>query len=228
MVDVVLPTLNEARALPWVLGRMPVGFRPIVVDNGSTDGSAEVARALGAYVVPEPQRGFGAACWSGLQASTSTVVAFMDADASLDPGDLMVVCAPVLQGRTDLMLGARKAAPGAWPWPARQANRLVASRIRRQTGTAVSDLGPMRAVERQRLVNLGMTDRGFGWPLEMVLKAAAAGWRVDERPVPYHPRVGRSKVSGTIGGSLRAVRDMRRVFRDHERVPSSNVGQASS
>jgi glycosyltransferase involved in cell wall biosynthesis len=126
VVDVILPVLDEAAALPWVLGRMPAGHRPIVVDNGSRDGSAEVARALGASVVIESARGFGAACWTGLRATSAEVVCFMDADASLDPRDLPLVLAPLIAGRADLVLGARIARRGAWPAHARLANRLVA------------------------------------------------------------------------------------------------------
>ena len=193
---------------------MPPGYHPIVVDNGSTDGSAAIAREHGAQVVLEPRRGFGAACYAGLLASTTPVVAFMDADASLNPEDLDVVCAPVLDGTADLLMGAREAEAGAWPWHARQANRLLARKISRRTGSPISDLGPMRAVNRQRLLDLKMTDRGFGWPLEMVLKGALQGWRIEERSVPYLPRIGRSKVSGTVRGTLRAGRDMGRILRE--------------
>jgi len=212
IVDVVLPTLDEAAALPWVLTRMPSAYRAIVVDNGSTDGSADIARAHGAVVVVEPRRGFGAACYAGLMATNSPVVAFMDADASLDPLDLDVLCAPVLRGDADLVLGARTAEGGAWPWHARLANRWLAAQIRGRTEVAVTDLGPMRAVDRQMLIGLAMADRGFAWPLEMVLKAAAAGLRIEERPVGYRPRIGRSKVTGTVRGTLRAGRDMSRLL----------------
>lgn len=212
IVDVVLPTLDEAGALPWVLTRMPVGYRAIVVDNGSTDGSADVARAHGAVVVVEPRRGFGAACYAGLIATSSPVVAFMDADASLDPLDLDVLCAPVLDRSADLLLGSRTADPGAWPWHARLANRWLAAQIRSRTGVAITDLGPMRAVNREMLMGLAMADRGFAWPLEMVLKAAAAGFRIEERPVGYRPRIGRSKVTGTVRGTLRAGRDLSRLL----------------
>lgn len=214
-VDVVLPVLDEAGALPWVLTRMPDGFRPIVVDNGSTDGSADVARSLGARVVPEPDRGFGAACYAGLLAATAPVVAFLDADASLDPIDLPVVCGPVLDGRADLVLGRRVAAPGAMPWHATAANRYLAYRVRRDSDVPLRDLGPMRAAPREALLALGLRDRRFGWPLEMVLRAARGGWRIEERPVPYRPRIGRSKVSGTVRGSARAARDMSRLLREY-------------
>ncbi|WP_440104718.1 glycosyltransferase family 2 protein [Streptosporangium sp. H16] len=209
-IDVVLPCLNEEAALSWVLDRMPRGHRPIVVDNGSTDGSAGVAAAYGATVVSEPRRGFGAACHAGLLAATTEVVCFMDADASLDPGQLPRVTGPVLAGESDLVLGRRR--PHAGPVHARVANAVLAARLRRRTGAPLRDLGPMRACRRAELVELGLTDRRFGYPLEMVLRAAAAGWRITEADVDYLPRVGRSKVTGTVRGTLRAIADMRRVM----------------
>jgi glycosyltransferase involved in cell wall biosynthesis len=212
VVDVILPVLDEAGALPWVLGRMPAGHRAIVVDNGSRDGSADVARRLGALVVAEPARGFGAACWTGLRAATADVVCFMDADASLDPRDVPCVCAPVLEGRADLVLGARSAERGAWPPHARLANRVLARALRRRSGALLTDLGPMRAAPRSALLGLGIRDRRFGWPLEMVLRAAAAGWRIEEVTVAYRPRVVRSKVTGTVRGTARTIGDMARVL----------------
>jgi glycosyltransferase involved in cell wall biosynthesis len=209
MPEVVLPVLDEARAIPWVLGRMPPGFRPIVVDNGSTDGSAEVAAALGARVVIEPRRGFGAACHAGLLAARDELVCFMDCDATLDPRELVDVVAPVRAGDADLVLGARR---GAWSPHARLANVVLARQVRRRTGVVVHDLGPMRAMRRTMVMDLGLEDRRFGWPLEMVVRAAAEGWRIEERPVGYLPRVGRSKVTGTVRGTARTVRDMRRVL----------------
>jgi glycosyltransferase involved in cell wall biosynthesis len=212
-IDVVVPVLDEAEALPWVLGRLPHGYRPLVVDNGSTDGSGDVARDLGATVVVEPQRGFGAACAAGLAVASAPVVAFCDADGSLDPGELPLVVAPVCAKTADLVLGARRpATPGALPPHARLANRYLARRIRRASGAALTDLGPMRAARRDDLTALGIADRRFGWPLEMVLRAAAAGWRIAEIPVAYGPRIGRSKVTGTVRGTARAVRDMRRTL----------------
>ena len=211
--DVVLPVLDEAAALPGVLARIPAGYRPLVVDNGSTDGSAGVARSLGADVISEPRRGFGAACFAGLAAATDDVVCFMDCDGSLDPAELSAVAAPVMEGRADLVLGARRAERGAWPLHARLGNRLVAMEVRRRTGVTLADLGPMRAARREALLDLGITDRRFGWPLEMVLRAGRAGWRITEVPVGYHPRLGRSKVTGTVQGTLRTVRDMGRVLR---------------
>jgi glycosyltransferase involved in cell wall biosynthesis len=212
-IDIVFPVLDEAAALPWVLGRVPAGYRPIVVDNGSTDGSATVAADLGAVVVREPRRGFGAACAAGLAAATATVVAFCDADASLDPADLPRVCAPVADGEADLVLGARvPVGRGAWPARARLANRYLARRVRRIAAAPLRDIGPMRAARRADLAELGIIDRRFGWPLEMVLRAAHAGWRIAEVPVPYAPRTGRSKVTGTLRGTARAVRDMAAVL----------------
>ncbi len=212
MVDVILPVLDEVAALPAVLAAMPAGHRPIVVDNGSTDGSAAVARAAGALVVAEPARGFGAACWTGLRAATADVVCFMDGDGSLDPLDLPLVSDPVGEGGADLVLGARRATAGAWPAHARVANRVLALELRRRGGVALTDLGPMRATRRVALLELGIADRRFGWPLEMVLRAARAGWRIEEVAVAYRPRVGRSKVTGTVRGTARAVRDMARVL----------------
>jgi glycosyltransferase involved in cell wall biosynthesis len=213
VIDVVLPVLNESRALPWVLERMPESFRPIVVDNGSTDGSARIARALGTRVVGEPTLGFGAACLAGLSASATDVVCFMDCDGSLDPFDLPAVSKPVVSGIADLVLGTRIPEPRAWPLHARVANRLLAAEVTRRTGVYVNDIGPMRAARRLSLIRLGLEDKRFGWPLEMVLRAAGERWTVIEVPVVYRRRTGRSKVSGTVRGTARAVRDMSRVLR---------------
>jgi dTDP-L-rhamnose 4-epimerase len=212
MPDVILPVLDEADALPWVLARMPAGFAPIVVDNGSTDGSAQVAAALGARVVHEPLRGFGAACHAGLAAATAPVVCFMDCDASLDPAELPALVAALEDG-ADLALGARRPVTrAAWPPHARTANAILARSVRRRTGIALRDLGPMRAAWRDKMMDLRLEDRRFGWPLEMVVRAAEAGWRIEELPVAYRPRVGRSKVTGTVRGTARTIRDMRRVL----------------
>ncbi len=213
MPDVILPVLNEAEALPWVLGRMPAGYRPIVADNVSTDGSGDIARGLGAMVVTEQERGFGSACFAGLRVATDEVVCFMDCDGSLDPRDLPSVADPVIAGEADLVLGRRVPERGAWPLHARLANRFLAWEVRRRTGGVLRDVGPMRAARREPLLGLGIRDRRFGWPLEMVLLAAEAGWRTGEVPVPYGARSGRSKVTGTIRGTLRATRDMSKALR---------------
>ena len=212
-VDVILPCLNEAAALPGLLTRMPAGYRPVVADNGSTDGSAGIAASYGAVVVNVPQRGFGAAVHAGLLATSSDIVCVMDADGSLDPLDLSAVVSPLLDGTVDLMLGRR--APqgaGAWPLHARIGNAVLSAELRRRAGVPLHDLGPMRAFRREALLGLGIADRRFGYPLEMVMRAAAAGWRIAEVPVPYYPRSGKSKVTGTVRGTIKAVRDMRRVL----------------
>lgn len=212
-VDLVLPCLNEAAALPWVLGRLPAGVRAVVVDNGSTDDSAELAVRLGALVVPCEIRGYGAACHAGLEASTAPVVAFLDADASLDPLQLVRVTAPVLAGEVDLMLGRRRPiSRQAWPWHLRLANAELSRRIRRRTAVRLHDLGPMRAARREALLELALADRRSGYPLETVVKAADAGWRIAEVDVDYLPRWGRSKVTGTPLGAARAVKDMTKVL----------------
>jgi glycosyltransferase involved in cell wall biosynthesis len=214
VVEVILPVLDEAEALPVVVAAFPTGFEPLVVDNGSGDGSAWVARRLGARVVSEPRRGFGAACVAGLEAARSELVCFMDCDGSLDPRELPAVADPVTVGAVDLCLGARRATRGAWPLHARLANRALALQLRRRVGAPLTDLGPMRCAPREPLLALGLRDRAFGWPLEMVLRAAGAGWRIGEVPVAYGPRAGgHSKVSGTVTGSLRAVREMSALLR---------------
>ncbi len=213
MIDVVLPVLDEAAVLTRVVESLPKGYRAVVVDNGSTDDSAAVAARAGALVISEPTRGFGGACWAGLQAATSEVVCFMDCDGSLDGRDLVRVTGPVLAGESDLVLGARVASRGAWPIHARLGNRVLASQIRRRTGLVVRDLGPMRAASRTGLLGLGIADRRFGWPLEMVVLAHRAGWRITEVDVLYEARVGKSKVTGTVRGTARTVRDMSAVLR---------------
>ncbi|MEX2288706.1 MAG: glycosyltransferase family 2 protein [Mycobacteriales bacterium] len=217
MPDVVLPCLDEAAALPWVLTRMPAGYRPIVADNDSSDGSAQVAEGHGARVVQARPRGFGAACHAGLLAADDPdgMVCFLDADGSFDPQQLPRVVAPLLTDTADLVLGRRRTASlRDWPLHARLGNREVARRLARRTGLQISDLGPMRACRREPLLALGLQDRRFGYPLEMVTRAVAAGWRVVEVDVDYLPRTGRSKVTGTVGGTVRAVRDMSRVLRE--------------
>jgi glycosyltransferase involved in cell wall biosynthesis len=217
MTDVVLPCLNEAAALPYVLSRIPAGYRAVVADNGSTDGSAEVAARLGARVVSVPRRGFGAAVHAGVLAADPAdgVVCVMDADGSFDPAQLPRVADPVRAGAVRLAVGRRRpAARGAWPAHAQLGNAVLAWRLRRTTGLRLHDIGPMRAARRDDLLALDLRDRRFGYPLEMLVRAAGAGWSVAEVDVDYFPRAAgtRSKVTGTVRGTARAVRDMSRVL----------------
>lgn len=218
MPDVIMPALNEAAALRQLLPQMPAGYRAIVVDNASTDGTASTAEELGALVIHEPVRGFGAACFAGLMAAEAEVVCFMDADGSLLPSQLPLVAGPVVAGTADLVMGARvPTGGGAWPIHLRAANRYLAWQVARASGAHISDLGPMRAARRESLIALELQDRRFGWPLEMVLAAASAGWNIAEVPVDYHARVGKSKVTGTLPGLLRTVRDMQAWLRHYTR-----------
>ncbi|WP_203993292.1 glycosyltransferase family 2 protein [Virgisporangium aurantiacum] len=216
MTAVVLPCRNEAPALPDLLPRIPAGYRVIVADNGSTDGSADVARALGAEVVTVPQPGYGAAVHAGLLATEPAdgVVCVMDADGSFDPADLRRVAAPVLAGDARLVVGRRRpTVRSAWPLHARLGNAVLARRVRASTGLAVHDIGPIRAATRADLLALDVLDRRFGYPLELLLRAGRAGWSVVEIDVAYHPRAAgtRSKVTGSVLGTARAIRDMSRV-----------------
>jgi len=215
VIDVILPCLDEAAALPWVLSRLPAGYRAIVADNGSTDGSAMIASAHGAMVVDARPRGFGAAAHAGLVAASAEVVCFMDADGSLDPADLPAVARPVLAGDADLVLGRRRpTTDDAWPMHARLGNAILARRLRRRVGVPIHDLGPMRAARRADLLALDLADRRFGYPLEMVVKAAQAHWRITELEIAYSARIagGRSKVTGTVLGTVRTIHDMTRVL----------------
>jgi hypothetical protein len=212
-VTVVLPALDEAEALPTALASFPSGVDLLVVDNGSRDHTAAVAAAAGARVVVEPRRGFGAACWAGVQASPhAEVIAFADADGSFDGADLAAVATPVLHDRADLVVGSRITGDrdqGAMPLFAVAVNRLLGLACRLLFGVRLTDLGPFRAVRRDALIALGIRDRGQGWPLEMIGRAGLAGLRVVEVPVRYRPRAGgSSKVSGSLRGGLRAAAAM--------------------
>lgn len=213
--DVVFPCLNEAAALPALLSSLPAGYRAIVADNGSTDGSAAIARGLGAMVVDVPERGFGAAAHGGLLAASDEVVCFCDADGSFDPAQLPLVADPVLAGSADLVLGRRVPVQrGAFPTHARVSNRILARTIRSRTGLLLSDLGPMRGARRESLLALDLADRRFGYPLEVVVRAHQQGWRIREVDVDYRLRAAgtRSKVSGTVRGCACAMVDMRAVL----------------
>ncbi|MFB4426656.1 glycosyltransferase family 2 protein [Streptomyces sp. QL37] len=227
--DIVLPCLDEAEALPRVLARVPEGWRAIVVDNGSTDGSAAIARSLGATVVHEPRRGFGSACHAGLLAAEAQYVCFCDCDGSLDPALLPAFVRRIADGESDLLLGRRRpTARGAWPLHARLGNIALSGMLRRRTGLRLHDLGPMRAVRREALLALDLTDRRSGYPLQMVVRASDAGLRVAETDVPYLPRTGKSKVTGTWRGTWHAVRDMRAVLRQPRPPAPRSVGAETS
>jgi glycosyltransferase involved in cell wall biosynthesis len=208
-VEVVLPCLNEAEALPSVLRTLPDGWPVLVVDNGSTDATADVARAYGARVVVEPRAGYGAAVHTGLVNARAEFVAVLDGDGSLDPAVLPLLADAVRSGRADLAVGRRVPdGPGAWPWHARAGNALIAALLRGR-GVPVHDIAPMRVVRREALLALNVADRAFGYPLELLLRAGKAGWRIEELPVRYSRRAGgQSKVSGSVKGTARAVRDM--------------------
>ncbi|MGH3997735.1 MAG: glycosyltransferase family 2 protein [Pseudonocardiaceae bacterium] len=221
-VDVILPCLNEAEALPGVLAAMPVGYRVLVVDNGSTDDTATVATACGATVVTERRRGYGAAVHAGLVAATADLVGVLDADGSLPPQALPGLVVELARG-ADLAVGRRIPQAGAWPWHARAGNAALAALLRHR-GLPVHDIAPIRVGCRQALLDLGVTDRGFGYPLELLLRAGAAGWLVRECDVEYRPRAGgKSKVSGSVRGTAQAARDMVAAMRRISRagVPDS-------
>jgi glycosyltransferase involved in cell wall biosynthesis len=212
-IEVILPCLDEAAALPWVLDRLPTGYHALVVDNGSTDGSAEIARARGADVLRVEQRGYGSACHAGLLAARAELVVIMDCDGSLDPADLPAIVQPVRAGEADLVVGRRRPqGRGAYPWTLRVANAALARRLRRRTGLMIFDSGPVRAGRRTILLSLGVQDRRSGYPVETLVRAAAAGLRVRQVDVTYLPRWGRSKVTGTPLGAVRAVRDSLQAF----------------
>ena len=207
-VDLILPCLNEAAALEWMLPRVPDGVRAIVVDNGSSDGSGDVARGLGALVIECDQRGYGAACRAGLAAATADYVAFCDCDATIDPVDVLRLTAAVQAGADLAVARRRPTSSRSWPVHARLANRELARRIRRHTGVVLQDLGPLRVARRVPYVALQIDDTRCGYPVETIVRAARAGWRVEQVDVAYRPRIGRSKVSGTLRGTVLAVRDM--------------------
>ncbi|MFB9924984.1 glycosyltransferase family 2 protein [Amycolatopsis halotolerans] len=212
-MDVVLPCLDEAAALPGVLAGLPPGYRAILVDNGSSDGSPGVAAAHGAKVVDEPRRGYGAAVHTGLENATADIVCFADADGSLDLAELPRLVAAVADG-ADLAVGRRvPVSRAAWPWHARAGNAVL-SLLLRSRGLPVRDIAPLRAVRRRELLALGVADRAFGYPLELLVKAQRAGWVVQEFDVAYRERARgtKSKVSGSVRGTLRAVRDFGRVL----------------
>jgi len=213
--ELVLPCHNEAGALPGLLAEVPAGFSVIVVDNGSHDATADVARSRGARVVGESRLGYGAAVQAGVEAATSEFVAVMDGDGSFDPAELPALLAAVREGRCDLALGRRRpVSRGVWPWHARLGNTLVVWWLRRSVGYPVHDLAPMRVCRRRALLDLDVRDRRFGYPLELLRKATLAGWRLEEHDVRYRPRAAgtTSKVSGSLRGTTRTAHDFWKVL----------------
>ncbi|MGV8910481.1 MAG: glycosyltransferase family 2 protein [Propionicimonas sp.] len=214
LVELVIPCLNEEVALPALLAGVPSGWAVIVVDNGSGDRTAEVAGRAGATVVHEPRPGYGAAVDRGLRAATRDIVVVLDGDGSIRPGDLTAMVDQVVAGRVDLCCGTRQPVTrSAWPVHAQLGNRVLAATLSLALGLALHDIAPVRVARRSALLELGIADRRFGYPLETLLRARAAGWLISEHPIPYHPRNGgQSKVTGSIRGTLRALRDFSGVL----------------
>ena len=219
-VTAIIPALNEEESIGQVLAAVPAGVvdEILVVDGGSSDSTVAVAQAGGARVVHEPRRGYGRACATGVAAARGDIVVFLDADGADDPTQIPDLLAPLQGNRADMVLGSRLAgeiAPGAMPWHQRFGNQLAAWLIRRLYGLPLTDLSPFRAVGRQSLLALEMEDMGYGWPTEMIVKAARKRWRVVEIPVRYRPRIGgRSKISGTVRGTVLATcHILRTIFR---------------
>ena len=226
--DVVIPCRDEAAALPPVLAAVPAGFHPIVVDNGSSDGTADVARRLGATVVDEPQVGYGAAVHAGILAATSEYVAVVDGDDSMDLGELPRLLAEVddsakAEGATPVTMAVGRRRPvrsGVWPWHARLGTTLLATWLRRSSGFGIHDLAPMRVCRRADLLALDLGERRFGYPLELMVKASRAGWTVRELDIAYRPRAAdtKSKVSGSLRGTMQVARDFLSVLRTTRRT----------
>jgi glycosyltransferase involved in cell wall biosynthesis len=207
-VSLIIPALNEAECLGRLLAEVPVHLlhQVIVVDNGSSDNTAKVARSGGSLVIAEPRRGYGFACAAGVAAADGDVLAFMDGDGSFVPGELPDLLAPLAEGRADLVLGSRELKDPkqvAMPPHQRFGNRLFAWLLRRRFGLTLTDLGPYRAIRRELLLELNMRERTYGWPLEMIVKTARQRRQIAEVPVTYRPRfAGQSKVGGTLRGSI--------------------------
>jgi glycosyltransferase involved in cell wall biosynthesis len=210
-VSVIIPTHNEAQAIGRVLADLPSNLvtEVLVVDSNSTDGTPDLARKMGAKVIHEPRRGYGRACLTGLaNTQNPDVVVFLDGDYSDRPSELPILLAPIIEGRADITLGSRfggKSNPGALPWHQSLGNRLAAGLIRLLYGVKVSDLGPFRAGRADVLRALALEENTYGWAVEMIVKGAVAGFRIVEVPVSYYPRIGKSKISGTVKGTVGAA-----------------------
>jgi glycosyltransferase involved in cell wall biosynthesis len=210
-VSVIIPTHNETQAIGRVLADLPSDLvtEVIVVDCDSSDGTPEVARKMGARVIEEPRRGYGRACLTGLtNANAPDVVVFLDGDYSDRPSELPILLAPIVEGRADITLGSRLRSPsnaGALPWHQSFGNHLAAGLIRLLYGVKISDLGPFRAGRADVLRALVLEEATYGWAVEMILKGAIAGYRIVEVPVSYYPRIGTSKISGTVKGTMGAA-----------------------
>jgi glycosyltransferase involved in cell wall biosynthesis len=210
-VSVVIPTHNEAQSIGRVLADLPADLvtEVLVVDSNSSDGTPEIASRMGARVLHEPRRGYGRACLTGLAAASSPdIVVFLDGDYSDRPNELPLLLAPILEGRADITIGSRlgkHSISGALPWHAAFGNRLAAFMIRVLYGLAISDLGPFRAARADVLHRLELQEQTYGWAVEMILKGALSGFRIVEVPVSYYPRIGKSKISGTLRGTVGAA-----------------------
>jgi glycosyltransferase involved in cell wall biosynthesis len=209
-VSVIIPTRNEAQAIERVLADLPSGLvnEVIVVDSNSNDGTPDIATRMGARVIQEPRRGYGRACLTGLAAVDSPdVVVFLDGDYSDRPSELPLLLAPIAEGKADITLGSRlqqQSSAEALPWHQVAGNRLAASLIRSLYGVKITDLGPFRAGRADVLGALALEQATYGWAVEMILKGALVGYRVVEVPVSYYPRIGKSKISGTLRGTIGA------------------------
>jgi glycosyltransferase involved in cell wall biosynthesis len=210
-VSVVIPTHNEAQAIEHVLADLPCSLvtEVIVVDSNSTDGTPDLARKMGAHVISESRRGYGRACLTGLaNTDNPDVVVFLDGDYSDRPSELSILLAPIIEGRADITLGSRlqeRISAAALPWHQVFGNRLAAGLIRLLYGLEISDLGPFRAGRADVLRALALEETTYGWAVEMILKGVLAGFRVVEVPVSYYPRIGKSKISGTLKGTIGAA-----------------------
>jgi glycosyltransferase involved in cell wall biosynthesis len=210
-VSVIIPTRNEALSIGRVLADLPVDLvtEVIVVDSNSTDDTREIAARMGARVITEPRRGYGRACLTGIAAASAPdVIVFLDGDYSDRPAELPLLLAPIADGRADITLGSRLAGPrtpGALPWHAAFGNRLAAFLISLRFGQRITDLGPFRAVRADVFGTLALEEDTYGWAVEIILKGAVQGFRIVEVPVSYHPRIGKSKISGTLTGTLGAA-----------------------